>query len=60
MLDVLSAEPAFANTASGYAPRRRSARRQFEQRGLRLGHGVVRDLMFVRTANAENDPMSAY
>jgi tRNA (guanine-N7-)-methyltransferase len=48
MLEVLSAEPALANTAEGFAPR--PAWRpltKFEQRGLRLGHGV-RDLMFTR------------
>jgi len=49
ILDVLSAEPLLANTASGFAPR--PAYRpltKFEQRGLRLGHGV-RDLIFRRT-----------
>lgn len=50
MLEVLSAEPALENTAAGYAPR--PAHRpltKFEQRGLRLGHGVW-DLMFRRQA----------
>jgi tRNA (guanine-N7-)-methyltransferase len=50
MLEVLSAEPALENTAAGYAPR--PAHRpltKFEQRGLRLGHGVW-DLMFRRKA----------
>ncbi|MDO5088048.1 MAG: tRNA (guanosine(46)-N7)-methyltransferase TrmB [Comamonadaceae bacterium] len=48
MLAVLSAEPLLRNTASGYAPR--PAYRpltKFEQRGLRLGHGVW-DLVFER------------
>ena len=48
MLAVLSAEPALRNTADGYAPR--PAYRpltKFEQRGLRLGHGVW-DLLFTR------------
>ncbi|MBC3870652.1 tRNA (guanosine(46)-N7)-methyltransferase TrmB [Undibacterium oligocarboniphilum] len=46
MLEVLSAEPALENTAEGYAPR--PAYRpvtKFENRGLRLGHGVW-DLVF--------------
>lgn len=41
MLEVLSAEPALKNTADGYAER--SAYRpvtKFENRGLKLGHGV--------------------
>lgn len=48
MLDVLSAEPALANTAESYAPR--PAYRpvtKFENRGLRLGHGVW-DLVFTK------------
>lgn len=48
MLAVLSAEPLLENTAEGYAPR--PAYRpltKFEQRGLRLGHGVW-DLVFRR------------
>lgn len=48
MLAVLSAEPLLSNTADGYAPR--PAYRpltKFEQRGLRLGHGVW-DLVFRR------------
>jgi len=46
MLEVLSAEPALANTASGYA-RRPDTRPQtkFERRGLGLGHRVW-DLQF--------------
>ena len=50
MLQVLSAEPLLANTVDGYAPRpawRPPTR--FENRGLRLGHGVW-DLLFTRRA----------
>jgi tRNA (guanine-N7-)-methyltransferase len=46
MLQVLSAEPQLQNTADGYAPR--PAYRpltKFENRGLKLGHGVW-DLVF--------------
>jgi len=46
MLNVLSGEPALANTAEGYAPRPDyRPLTKFEQRGLRLGHGVW-DLVF--------------
>ena len=48
ILGALSAEPLLANTAADFAPR--PAYRpltKFEQRGLRLGHGV-RDLIFRR------------
>jgi tRNA (guanine-N7-)-methyltransferase len=48
MLDVLGAEPSLINSAAGYAPR--PAWRpltKFEQRGLKLGHGVW-DLLFTR------------
>ena len=46
MLEVLSACPALANTADGYAPRPDyRPLTKFEQRGLRLGHGVW-DLVF--------------
>lgn len=48
MLEVLSAEPALANTAAGYAPK--PAYRpltKFENRGLKLGHGVW-DLVFTK------------
>ncbi len=48
VLAVLSAEPLLQNTADGYAPR--PAYRpltKFEQRGLRLGHGVW-DMLFQR------------
>lgn len=46
MLDVLSAEPALVNTASGYAdkPAYRPLTK-FENRGIKLGHGVW-DLVF--------------
>ena len=48
MLQVLSAEPLLANSTPGYAPQ--PAYRpltKFENRGLRLGHGVW-DLVFTR------------
>jgi tRNA (guanine-N7-)-methyltransferase len=41
MLDVLTAEPGLRNTAEGFAPK--PAYRpltKFENRGLKLGHGV--------------------
>lgn len=48
MLQVLSAEPLLANTAEDYAPRPEwRPLTKFEQRGLRLGHGVW-DLLFRR------------
>jgi tRNA (guanine-N7-)-methyltransferase len=48
MLEVLSAEPQLANTADGYAPRPDyRPLTKFENRGLRLGHGVW-DLVFRR------------
>ena len=41
MLEVLAAEPALANTAAGFAPRPDyRPLTKFENRGLRLGHGV--------------------
>jgi len=46
ILEVLSGEPTLTNTADGYAPR--PAYRpltKFEQRGIRLGHGVW-DIVF--------------
>jgi tRNA (guanine-N7-)-methyltransferase len=50
MLAVLSAEPSLVNTADGYAPRPiYRPPTKFEQRGLRLGHGVW-DLVFTRPA----------
>ena len=48
MLDVLGAEPALQNSFEAYAPQ--PAYRpltKFENRGLRLGHGVW-DLVFVK------------
>ena len=48
MLDVLNADPNLANTAQGYAPRPEyRPLTKFEQRGLRLGHGVW-DLIYKR------------
>lgn len=48
MLQVLRAEPSLRNTADGYAPRPDYRPvTKFENRGLRLGHGVW-DLVFVR------------
>jgi tRNA (guanine-N7-)-methyltransferase len=52
MLEVLSAAPGLVNTANGYAPR--PAWRpltKFEQRGLKLGHGVW-DLIFSASSPA--------
>jgi len=46
MLEVLSAEPRLKNTAAGFAPRPQwRPVTKFEQRGLKLGHGVW-DLLF--------------
>lgn len=46
MLEVLSAEPTLVNTSDGFAPRPDyRPLTKFEQRGLRLGHGVW-DLIF--------------
>lgn len=51
MLAVLSGEPALANTADGYAPRPHyRPLTKFEQRGMRLGHGVW-DIVFRKTGN---------
>lgn len=48
MLQVLEAEPLLKNTAAGYAPRPTYRPvTKFEQRGLRLGHGVW-DVVFVK------------
>ncbi len=48
MLAVLSAEPGLVNTAETYAPKPDyRPLTKFEQRGLRLGHGVW-DLVFAR------------
>ncbi len=50
VLTVLSAEPLLRNTARDYAPRPGyRPLTKFEQRGLRLGHGVW-DLLFERAA----------
>jgi len=48
MLEVLSAEPLLRNTAGGYAPKPDyRPLTKFENRGLKLGHGVW-DLVFQR------------
>ena len=48
MLEVLKTEPALTNTAAGYAPRPEyRPLTKFEERGLKLGHGVW-DLVFTR------------
>ena len=48
MLQVLSAEPLLQNTAAGFAPQPDyRPLTKFENRGLRLGHGVW-DVVFVR------------
>jgi len=48
MLQVLSEEPALRNTADGYAPRPDYRPvTKFENRGIRLGHGVW-DLVFTK------------
>lgn len=48
MLEVLAAEPRLANTCEAYAPRPdERPMTKFEQRGLKLGHGVW-DLVFTR------------
>lgn len=48
MLEVLSAEPALRNTAQDYAPKPdHRPLTKFENRGLKLGHGVW-DLVFER------------
>jgi tRNA (guanine-N7-)-methyltransferase len=48
ILEVLSAEPALVNTSAGYAPRPEyRPLTKFEQRGIKLGHGVW-DVIFTR------------
>ncbi len=48
MLEVLSAEPGLRNTAEGYAPKPDyRPLTKFENRGLKLGHGVW-DLVFTK------------
>ena len=50
ILEVLSSEPALRNTCEAYAPRPDyRPLTKFEQRGLRLGHGVW-DIVFQRNA----------
>jgi len=52
MLAVLGAEPALVNSAAGYAPRPDwRPLTKFENRGLKLGHGVW-DLLFKRRTDA--------
>ncbi len=51
MLEVISAEPLLQNTADGFAPRPDyRPLTKFENRGLKLGHGVW-DLVFRRRAD---------
>lgn len=54
MLEVLTAEPLLENTAEGFAPRPEwRPQTKFEQRGLRLGHGVW-DVLFTRRETAQS------
>jgi tRNA (guanine-N7-)-methyltransferase len=54
MLDVLGAEPVLENTADGFAPRPEyRPLTKFEQRGLRLGHGVW-DVVFRKRETARS------
>lgn len=54
MLEVLSAEPELQNTCADYAPRPDyRPLTKFENRGLRLGHGVW-DLIFTRRPHTGN------
>ncbi|MDQ2736719.1 MAG: tRNA (guanosine(46)-N7)-methyltransferase TrmB [Pseudomonadota bacterium] len=56
MLEVLSAEPALANTAAGFAERPvHRPLTKFEQRGLTRGHGVW-DLVFERCGAPVSSP----
>ncbi len=56
MLQVLAAEPALVNTASGYAPKPGyRPLTKFENRGLDLGHGVW-DLVFTTRAPTARPP----
>ena len=51
LLEVISAEPLLENTADGFAPRPDyRPLTKFENRGLKLGHGVW-DLVFRRRAD---------
>ncbi len=53
ILEVFEKEPLLANTADDYAPRPEyRPLTKFEQRGLKLGHGVW-DIVFRRTRNAK-------
>ena len=57
MLEVLSAEPLLANTAEAYAPRPHyRPLTKFENRGLKLGHGVW-DLVFVKALRPPADEL---
>jgi tRNA (guanine-N7-)-methyltransferase len=47
MLEVLGAEPGLQNTAQGYAEPAYRPLTKFENRGLKLGHGVW-DLVFTK------------
>ena len=54
MLDVLGGEPSLTNTAEGFAPRPDyRPLTKFEQRGLRLGHGVW-DVVFRKKETARS------
>jgi tRNA (guanine-N7-)-methyltransferase len=54
MLEVLGGEPALENTAQGFAPRPEyRPLTKFEQRGLRLGHGVW-DVVFRKKETARS------
>ncbi len=56
MLAVLSAEPLLRNTADGYAPKPHyRPLTKFENRGLKLGHGVW-DLVFERSPTPAQPP----
>lgn len=56
MLEVLSAEPSLVNSADGFAPRPDyRPLTKFENRGLRLGHGVW-DVIFQKIAGRKNSP----
>jgi tRNA (guanine-N7-)-methyltransferase len=59
VLALLSAQPQFENTASGFAPRpEQRPLTRFEQRGLRLGN-PVRDIVFRRVCASETERRSA-
>jgi tRNA (guanine-N7-)-methyltransferase len=52
ILEVLSAEPTLVNTADGFAPKPHyRPLTKFENRGIRLGHGVW-DLVFKKREDA--------